>query len=68
MDYVKYMFGDAESRIPWCAGYFFGYSIIEAFKNHYPLTSVKELVEMNSEEIYSMSNYGLQFILDDKIV
>lgn len=68
VDYVKYMFGDAESGIPWCAGYFFGYRIIEAFKNRYPLTSVKELIEMSSEEIYSRSNYGLQYGVGDNMV
>lgn len=59
VDYVKYMFGDTEGEIPWCAGYFFGYRIIEAFKKYYPLTTVKEIIEMSSEEIYAMSNYDL---------
>lgn len=59
VDYNKYMFGDDEAGIPWCTGYFFGYSIIEHFKKRYPLTSVKELIEMSSEEIYAMSKYGL---------
>lgn len=68
VDYVKYMFGDTECVIPWCAGYFFGYRIIEAFKTHYPLTTVKELIEMSSEEIYSRSNYGLQFGFDNNVV
>jgi len=58
VDYVKYMFGDTKAEIPWCAGYFFGYKIIESFKKYYPLTSVKEMIEMSSEEIYAMSNYG----------
>ena len=59
VDYIKYMFGDIETEIPWCAGYFFGYRIIECFKKNYPLTSVKELIEMDSKEIYSMSKYSL---------
>lgn len=59
VDYCKYMFGDTEAGIPWCAGYFFGYRIIEHFKKHYPLTSVKELIEMSSEEIFAMSDYYL---------
>jgi uncharacterized protein YjaZ len=58
-DYGKYMFGDDEAGIPWCAGYFFGYRIIECFKEHHPLTSVKEMIEMSSEEIFAMSNYCL---------
>jgi uncharacterized protein YjaZ len=57
VDYYKYMFGNAEAGIPWCAGYFFGYRIIECFKKHYPLTSVKEMIEMSSEEIFAMSEY-----------
>ena len=57
-DYVKYMFGDEEAGIPWCAGYFFGYQIIESFKKHYPQISVKDLIEMSSEEIFAMSNYN----------
>lgn len=68
VDYVKYMFGDTESGIPWCTGYFFGYRIIESFKKLYPLTSVKEMIEMSSEEIYAMSNYGLQCTFDENIV
>lgn len=59
VDYNKYMFGHIEAGIPWCTGYFFGYRIIEYFKECYPLTSAKELIEMNSEEIYAMSKYGL---------
>ena len=59
VDYNKYMFGDDEAGVPWCTGYFFGYRIIEYFKKRYPLTSVKELIEMSSEEIYAMSKYGL---------
>jgi uncharacterized protein YjaZ len=68
VDYVKYMFGDTESGIPWCTGYFFGYRIIESFKKLYPLTSVKEIIEMSSEDIYAMSNYGLQCTFDENIV
>ena len=58
-DYGKYMFGDDEAGIPWCAGYFFGYKIIEYFKKHHPLTSVKEMIEISSEEIFAMSDYCL---------
>lgn len=56
-DYEKYMFGDDELGIPWCAGYFFGYQIIDSFKKHYPQISVKNLLEMSAEEIFAMSNY-----------
>lgn len=56
-DYTKYMFGDSELGIPWCSGYFFGYRIIESFKKLYPKISIKEMIEMNSAEIFSMSNY-----------
>ncbi|KEZ88333.1 hypothetical protein IO99_02675 [Clostridium sulfidigenes] len=58
VDYGKYMFGDDEEGIPWCAGYFFGYRIVEYFKRNYPYTSEKEMIEMNSDEIYDMSGYG----------
>ncbi|WP_346847444.1 DUF2268 domain-containing putative Zn-dependent protease [uncultured Clostridium sp.] len=58
VDYGKYMFGDDEVGIPWCAGYFFGYRIVEYFKRNYPYTSEKEMIEMNSDEIYDMSGYG----------
>lgn len=57
VDYCKYMFGDNAAGIPWCAGYFFGYRIIDAFKKNHPHISSKELIEMSSEEIYSMSGY-----------
>lgn len=58
-DYVKYMFGDDEAGIPWCAGYFFGYQVIDSFKKLHPQISVKNLIEMSSEEIYNMSHYCL---------
>jgi uncharacterized protein YjaZ len=58
-DYSKYMFGDDETGIPWCAGYFFGYKIIDSFKKCYPQIGVKNMIEMSSEEIFAMSGYGL---------
>lgn len=58
-DYVKYMFGDDEVGIPWCAGYYYGYKIIDCFKKHYPQISVKHMIEMSSEEIFEMSGYPL---------
>lgn len=58
-DYGKYMFGDDEAGIPWCAGYFFGYKIIEYFKKRHPHTTVKEMIEISSEEIFAMSDYCL---------
>lgn len=58
VDYCKYMFGDDEAGIPWCAGYFFGYKIIHSLKKRHPHVSIKELIEMNSEEIYAMSGYN----------
>jgi uncharacterized protein YjaZ len=57
VDYNKYMFGDSKAGIPWCAGYFFGYRVIECFKKQYPLISVKEMIEMKTEAIYTMSGY-----------
>jgi uncharacterized protein YjaZ len=57
-DYVKYMFGDKAAGIPWCAGYFFGYRIIDSLKKKYPEVDAKSLIEMNSEEIFKMSGYG----------
>ncbi|MFL0196277.1 DUF2268 domain-containing putative Zn-dependent protease [Clostridium sp. WILCCON 0269] len=56
-DYKKYMFGDDEAGIPWCAGYFFGYKIIDNFRKIYPQISIKDMIEMNSEKIFIMSNY-----------
>lgn len=56
-DYEKYMFGDDEAGIPRCAGYFFGYQIIDSFRKLYPQISVKNVLEMSSEEIFAMSNY-----------
>lgn len=58
-DYVTYMFGNDELGIPWCAGYFFGYKIIDSFKKLYPNISIKNMIEMNSDEILSMSDYHL---------
>lgn len=56
-DYIKYMFGSGEAGIPWCAGYFFGYKIIDSFRKLHPQISVKDMLEMSSEEIFAMSNY-----------
>lgn len=58
-DYIKYMFGNDELGIPWCAGYFFGYRIIESFRKLYPKVTIKDMLEMNPEKIFSMSNYNL---------
>lgn len=57
-DYIKCMLGDDESGIPWCTGYFFGYRIIEYFKRNYPLIGIKQMIEMDAEEIYCLSGYG----------
>lgn len=59
VDYSKYMFGDDKAEIPWCAGYYFGYKIIENFRKNHPNVSIKEIIEMSAEKIYLMSNYGL---------
>lgn len=58
-DYIKYMFGNDEAEIPWCAGYFFGYKIIDCFLKRYPQINFKEMIEMNSEEIFDKSGYCL---------
>ena len=58
-DYSKYMFGDGATGIPWCAGYYFGYKIIDDFRKCYPKISVKNIIEMKSEEIFAMSRYGI---------
>lgn len=58
-NYSKYMFGDDEACIPWCSGYFFGYKIVEHFKKHNPQIGFRDMIEMSSEDIFSMSNYGL---------
>lgn len=57
IDYGKYMFGNKEAGIPWCAGYFLGHRIIESFKKSYPEVTFKELIEISAEEIYERSNY-----------
>ena len=56
-DYVKYMFGDDEAGIPWCAGYFFGYQIIDSFRKLHRSINFKSMLEMSSEEIFAMSEY-----------
>jgi uncharacterized protein YjaZ len=58
-NYEKYMFGNEAASIPWCAGYFFGYKIVDSFRKIYPDTSTKHMIEMNSEEILAMSKYNL---------
>ncbi|GFP75529.1 DUF2268 domain-containing putative Zn-dependent protease [Clostridium fungisolvens] len=58
-DYGTYMFGNEKLSIPWCAGYFFGYRIIDSFRKLYPDITTKALIEINSEEILSKSNYNL---------
>ncbi|WP_160687626.1 DUF2268 domain-containing putative Zn-dependent protease [Clostridium sp. C2-6-12] len=58
-DYVKYMFGNEELGLPWCAGYFFGYKIMESFRKFYPKISFKNILELKPEEIFQMSKYNL---------
>lgn len=56
-DYPKYMFGNREEGIPWCAGYFFGYRIIESFRKQYPHMNYKQMLEMDTDEIFTLSRY-----------
>lgn len=56
-DYEAYIFGNEELGIPWCAGYFFGYRIIDSFRKLFPKISIKDMLEMESSEILVMSNY-----------
>lgn len=35
----------------------FGYKIIDSFRKLHPQISVKDMLEMSSEEIFAMSNY-----------
>ncbi len=56
-DYPKYMFGSREDGVPWCAGYFFGYRIIESFRKRFPHIDYKSMLEMDTEEIYTLSCY-----------
>lgn len=58
VDYFKYMFGDHNSEIPWCAGYAIGYRIIQRFLINNPDTSFRKLIEINPIDIYTLSGYG----------
>lgn len=57
VDYCKCMFGDENANIPWCAGYFFGYQIVQNYMKLNPSASIKELVETEAAVILKESNY-----------
>jgi uncharacterized protein YjaZ len=54
-DYSKYMFGNAAAGIPWCAGYYFGYKIVDCYKKRFKGVSFIDMIEMNAEEIFPKS-------------
>jgi len=54
-DYCRYMFGDVDSGIPWCAGYYYGYKIIDCFRKHNKEIGFKNIIEMSAEEIFNKS-------------
>lgn len=56
-DYSRYMFGDDEAGIPWCAGYYFGDKIIDCYKKRYKDVDFKNIIEMSAEEIFAKSGY-----------
>jgi uncharacterized protein YjaZ len=56
-DYPACMFGSKELGIPWCAGYTFGYKIIESFRRKYPEVTFRQLYETPPHEIYLKSGY-----------
>lgn len=58
-DYGKYMFGNDDEGIPWCAGYFFGEKIIGYYKERYKEIGFKNMIEMSAEEIFTKSGYCL---------
>lgn len=59
VNYPKYMFGDKESHIPWCAGYTIGFRMVQKFLENHPETSFSELVEMRPMDIFKASQYGM---------
>lgn len=58
-DFSRYMFGDDEAGLPWCAGYFFGDKIISCYRERYKEISFKNMIEMSAEEIFAKSGYYL---------
>lgn len=54
VDYVKYMFGDKEHDIPWCAGYSVGYMLVQTYlrQEH---KNIVDIVKIKPEEILRAS-------------
>lgn len=61
----RFMFGDEQKGIPWCAGYLIGSNIIGKYFEKNPQKSFMDLINMESEEILSESGYD-NYILSEK--
>lgn len=59
VDYGAYMFGDADSGIPWCAGYAIGFMLVQKYL-HATSQSSTDILELHPKHI-------LQFALSESI-
>lgn len=50
VDYAKYMFGDVENGIPWCAGYSVGYMIVQKYLKQKQKNPI-DILKIKPEEI-----------------
>jgi len=50
-DYGRLMFGDTAEEVPWCAGYSYGYKIVQSYLQHNPGISFKQLLETSAQDI-----------------
>ena len=57
-DYCKYMFGDEDGGIPWCAGYAVGYRIVQKYLLRHPEVGFSELLEKQPADILAESGYA----------
>lgn len=50
VEYVKYMFGDEENEIPWCAGYSVGYMLVQKYLEH-ENKNIVDILKIKPEEM-----------------
>lgn len=54
----SYLFGDEQLNLPTCIGYCAGYRIVQAFKERYGPLSIKELMQIKSEDIIDGAGFN----------
>lgn len=56
--HAQYVFGSEALDLPWCIGYYFGYTFINSFLDHNPEISLNDLLDMHPNDIFTRSGWA----------